>query len=215
MRHPILLQALMAALVLGSAPLQAGEKYPAADFEPQVIYQSSESSAPAGNAAVPVETTPNDSRYPAASFTPRVLFQDPGLIESTGPLVANEYAGSGPAQAAATGGRDITAAHVRPSGTISDSSPPYGLLVFALGLFGLVFWLSTRKEDAADPQDAEPVSLARDTAQSPSAIESSSTGGGEDDEDDDDLHALAEEVEATMASSNRQRANKSKRVRRR
>jgi len=210
MRHPILLQAVMAILLLGSAPLQAEEKYPAAAFEPQVIYQSSESGAPAGNAAVPVETSPNDSRYPAASFTPQVLFQDPELIESTGPLVANESAGSEPAQAATTGGRDITAAHVRPSGTISDSSPPYGILVLALGLFGLVFWLSTRKEDEATPQDAEPVSLAKDTAESPSASESSSVGGG-----DDDLHALAEEVEATMASSNRQRANKSKRVRRR
>ncbi len=173
MRHQFLLQAAMVAMVLGSTQLQAGEDYPAADFEPQVIYQDSE------------------------------------LIESVGPLLNQTTTSSEAATTYQTRGGDLSG-HVKPAGSVTDSTPPYGMLLLALVIIGLPFWLSMREEKEGPQKDSDSESAEADEAVSEGAEDSQ-----EPEEGEEALEVLAEEVEATMASSNRQRANKSKRARRR
>ncbi len=67
-------------LSLLSSPLAfAGEDYPAANFEPKVLFSSDEASSSAASAPVAakaVETVEVDSNYPAANFQPKVTFND-------------------------------------------------------------------------------------------------------------------------------------------
>ena len=69
---------LIVALVLAS-PIAGAKDYPAANFEPTVIYNDSDykhtqsSSVTSSNKA---ETSKADPKYPAANFQPEVLFSD-------------------------------------------------------------------------------------------------------------------------------------------
>jgi len=67
-----------------SSPLAfAGADYPAADFQPKVLYSAEgSSSATAAPATTAVETTQSDSSYPATNFQPKVLFSDNGYVHS-------------------------------------------------------------------------------------------------------------------------------------
>ncbi len=69
---------LIVALVLAS-PIAGAEDYPAANFEPTVIYNDTDykhtqSSAVTDNSKA--ETSKPDAKYPAANFQPEVLFSD-------------------------------------------------------------------------------------------------------------------------------------------
>ena len=77
---------LIAALIIASPIASAGVvKYPAADFEPKVVYADSDykhaESAPATSTKkavkkVVAEISKVDPRYPAANFEPTVVFED-------------------------------------------------------------------------------------------------------------------------------------------
>jgi cobalamin biosynthesis Mg chelatase CobN len=69
---------LIATLVLAS-PIVGAEDYPAANFQPKVIYSDSdykhtESSASTTSSSQKAETSKPDAKYPAANFQPKVLF---------------------------------------------------------------------------------------------------------------------------------------------
>ncbi|MCK9607134.1 MAG: hypothetical protein M0R33_11875 [Methylomonas sp.] len=77
MKKNKLTKAVLAALVFASSSVLADSDYPAADFQPKVLFsdesaQSAPESKPAA-AAVAAEADPN---FPAASFQPKVLFKD-------------------------------------------------------------------------------------------------------------------------------------------
>ncbi|MFN3918875.1 MAG: hypothetical protein ACK4JF_01125 [Methylohalobius sp.] len=198
MYYSILLRAGLLALILGSIQAQADERYPAADFQPKVIYQAQTEALGAGTA------TP-DAKYPAASFTPQVVFQDPELIKTTGPLTqAAELAQAAPTRSAVA----IPAKEARPSpkstGAISDVTPPYGALGLAVAVVALAFWWSIRRE--------KPVNVV-----AAGSNPTEETGDSEQQglEAEEDLEELAVEIEETLATTNRQRAGKTKRTRRR
>ena len=78
---------IFTALLLASPFVTAGTQYPAADFQPKVVYQdkdyqheggSSSSSASLGEKAAA------DANYPAATFQPKVVYQDTGYKHKTG-----------------------------------------------------------------------------------------------------------------------------------
>jgi hypothetical protein len=78
---------LLAGLLLASPIAGAEEKYPAADFQPEVIYQDAEyiGKQQAQPVAKPESAAPStDSKYPAANFQPEVLYQDAEQIEKLG-----------------------------------------------------------------------------------------------------------------------------------
>ena len=94
MKKNNLLQGAIVALLVASPLAAFAGQYPAADFEPKILYQDeSVKSAPATSAkvvpakvapaAAPVAATPApvasaavDSKYPAADFEPKILFKD-------------------------------------------------------------------------------------------------------------------------------------------
>jgi len=82
-----------AALLLASAVANADTQYPAADFQPSVVFQdetyingaqsAAKAAAPVAKASVaPTQAAApasdeSDAKYPAASFQPVVVFSDP------------------------------------------------------------------------------------------------------------------------------------------
>jgi len=203
MRHSIVLRATVLGLILGWGQSQAAEEaYPAANFEPEVIYQAPEA---VSSAESPALTTEAD--YPAAHFEPKVIYQDPELIESVRaqPVQPPPAAESERPRAAAP---KTNAA----GGPVSDVSPPYGMLIFALGIIGLAFWWSGRAKTPKAEESAEggDAGAATDTAEAEAAADDDA-----EDAADEELEELAEEVVASLAHTNRQRANKTRRTRRR
>ena len=87
-------------LLLANAVVSADQKYPAADFQPEVLYQdnayiakNSQSSTvaakPAETKKVDTSSTKNqvvDSKYPAADFQPEVLYQDKNYKKTAAPV---------------------------------------------------------------------------------------------------------------------------------
>jgi len=72
---------LLAIAGIASNPLivsaATDSKYPAADFQPSVIYLDKEA------AAKDQDQTEPDPKYPASSFTPIVVFVDQQLVDQT------------------------------------------------------------------------------------------------------------------------------------
>lgn len=79
MKQNNLTNGLMAAMLLASPMVGAETQYPAADFQPKVIYQDAEQIAKHSEAAQKsgsASASQEDSRYPAANFQPKVLYKD-------------------------------------------------------------------------------------------------------------------------------------------
>jgi hypothetical protein len=66
---------LVAALVLAS-PIVGAEDYPAANFEPTVIYSDIDKTNTTSSSKTKVEKSQPDSQYPAANFKPTVVYHD-------------------------------------------------------------------------------------------------------------------------------------------
>jgi hypothetical protein len=88
-----LTKAVLAALLLASTSVMAESDYPAADFQPKVVYSDSgaSKSEPAAKPAA-AQATESDANYPATSFQPKVVYSD------------NDYKHSSAAPSAAGGG---------------------------------------------------------------------------------------------------------------
>jgi len=114
-KNNLLQGAIVALLVASPFAANAGAQYPAADFEPKVLYQdasvkSTPAAAPVVKAAPAVAApapapvvSADDSKYPAANFEPKVLFKDdsykpsksapvPQYTSSAGAVVMEEAA---------------------------------------------------------------------------------------------------------------------------
>jgi hypothetical protein len=89
-------------LLLASTVAGADQQYPAADFQPEVLYQDSDyiaknspsttttkTPAPASKAtSSAAESNDVDSKYPAANFQPEVLYSDPNYKPSVSAKVS-------------------------------------------------------------------------------------------------------------------------------
>jgi len=134
-----------ALLLLASTAASADQQYPAADFQPEVVYQDSDyiaknspatttakATAPtstlkaSSNAAASKEV---DSKYPAADFQPEVLYHDPNYkpTQSVKATVSKEDVGSKQEESV-----NATAASKEES---SMSTYLIGLIVLALAGF--------------------------------------------------------------------------------
>ena len=96
MKKNNLTRGAFALLLLASTAAGAEQQYPAADFQPEVIYQDSDyiaknspttttTKAPASTSTASGAAASNEanSKYPAANFQPEVLFHDPNYKPAT------------------------------------------------------------------------------------------------------------------------------------
>ena len=109
MKKNNLTRGVFAVLLLASTVVDADQQYPAADFQPEVLYQDSDyiaknspSTAAKAPASAPKATSSAtvsndvDPKYPAANFQPEVLYQDTNYkpTESLKTTVSKEAVGS-------------------------------------------------------------------------------------------------------------------------
>jgi hypothetical protein len=148
-----LMNSLFAGLLLAS-PIVGAEQYPAADFQPKVIYQDEtyqhSKSAAADTTSEPSESesesaTQVDPQYPAANFQPKVLYKDTeykpsqALTETTVPTPADGQASTAASQTTTE----------QAAGGLSEFWP--GLVILALA--GLVYF---KKQSKAKTVERKP-----------------------------------------------------------
>jgi hypothetical protein len=147
----------IALLLLASTAVSADEQYPAADFQPEVLYQDSDyiaknspsastSKATASNAAASKEV---DSKYPAANFEPEVLYHDPNYkpTESAKTTVSKQAVGTESVES-----QSVAPAAVKKEES-SMSSYLIGLVVLALAGF---YFFKTRSTAPAQKKATAP-----------------------------------------------------------
>jgi hypothetical protein len=75
-----LTKAVLAVLVLASSSVMAESDYPAADFQPKVVYSdegvTSSKSEPEAKSVAPAQASESDANYPATNFQPKVVYSD-------------------------------------------------------------------------------------------------------------------------------------------
>lgn len=142
-------------LVCGSA--FAGADYPAADFQPKVVYSdasaatATKSEAPVSKpAAVEVENDPN---FPATNFQPKVVYSDASYKHNAAaPGVASQAKSSGSTVAVESSEAAVVAGEK--AGSESSSSTFIGVML--LGAVGL-FLLFNKKQTAPSAGVADDV----------------------------------------------------------
>ncbi|MEN8261294.1 MAG: hypothetical protein ABFS02_12040 [Pseudomonadota bacterium] len=165
---------LVAALLLASPLAGAEEQYPAADFEPVIVYQDADY---IGKQSQPAAQDVDYSETPAANFEPVVVYQDKDYIEkheqaATTPAPTKQAAattGSASAQRqAATPAPAMTEqAAPAPVATEAKSDEPAGesgglfsgnlpIVVIALAVVGVVVWNSKRGASKVEEVEPEP-----------------------------------------------------------
>lgn len=151
-----LTKGLFTALLLVSSVVSADEKYPAADFQPSVVYQNEEyikngssTQTAVKNAAPAVAATTHaevDSKYPAANFEPKVVYSDDNY----------QHNKSVPARASknnsiSSDSKDSDAVMINPQpeppGAAKDSSATY--LLGLIGLAAAGFFLFRKQSSSA------------------------------------------------------------------
>lgn len=139
-------KSLFTVLLLLSSVAGADQKYPAADFQPTVVYQDSDYIAKSGSSssAASKQTSNSaseavDPKYPAANFQPKVVYNDPGYQHNSVSVSSGTNAqGANSSVSSADAG---SAAKVE-----GDSSSSYlvGLVLFAI----VGFILFNKKSDS-------------------------------------------------------------------
>ena len=156
MKKTNLTKSALAVLLLSSTVVCADQQYPAADFQPEVLYQNSDyiaketpkatpakAAAPVANVAASAEV---DSKYPAADFKPEVLYHDTNYKPSaTSTKVASVKEKTTQSAVAV----ETTTALVAKEESSSMTTYRLGLLV--LGLAG--FFLSKKSKSTATPKN--------------------------------------------------------------
>jgi hypothetical protein len=134
-----LAKGLFAALLVASSVVSADEKYPAADFQPTVVYQSNEikSTQTAAKEAAPVATAPAaahhevDSKYPAADFQPKVLYSDNNYKHDKSVPVAKSYPKSNNTSSASVSSEEVAVE------AVAEKKKEDSSMTYLLGLVGL------------------------------------------------------------------------------
>lgn len=159
-----LTKGLFTALLLVSSVVSADEKYPAADFQPSVVYQdqnyiqNSSSTQTAVKQAAPVviaETNHEvDSKYPAADFQPKVLYSDDKYQHNkTVPVSASKNVST-----SSTKEETSVESTVNSEKKKDDSSVTYLLGLVGLGAVG--FFLFRKQETPVSSAKAKKASVA-------------------------------------------------------
>ena len=135
-----------ALLLLASTAAVADQQYPAADFQPEVLYQDSDyiaKNSPSSGASKASASTPKatsnatasndvDSKYPAANFQPEVVYHDPNYKPSES---AKAKVSKGDVGSNSEAGQSVSATPASTEEKSSLSSYLFGLVAFAVAGF--------------------------------------------------------------------------------
>ncbi|MGH8555910.1 MAG: hypothetical protein ACRESZ_00325 [Methylococcales bacterium] len=136
-------------------PVLAENKYPAAYFEPYIVYRAPEIAGqpPAdsqNNAAAQTAAEPEaEDPYPAAYFQPVILYQDKELIaaRTEQPAAEPEPAPGEKPAASAKKGKSPAAT---PAPASERGGVPVGALFLLVALAGGLYWVIFKKKDASE-----------------------------------------------------------------
>jgi len=149
---------IFTALLLVSSVVSAGVKYPAADFQPKVVYQDSDykhSGAATNSAASFGEKAADDSNYPAATFKPQVLFQDTEYKHNT--KVSNT---PNTAQTASSSSSSAEVAFdTAEAAEEGDLTPIFGVIILAAAVF--LYRKKAAKKTAGNNYPEGPTGVAK------------------------------------------------------
>lgn len=152
-----LTKALFSALLLTSTIVCAEQNYPAADFQPTVVYQDADYIAKSGQseaakpAPVKITTTAatapahhaDDAKYPAANFQPQVIFNDTNYKHSD-PIGSGKGSKSSKVDNVSSSVEEVESAPVPTVAKKKDDSSTY--LFGIIGLAAVGFFLFRGKE---------------------------------------------------------------------
>ncbi len=122
---------IFTALLLVSSVVTAGEKYPAADFQPKVVYQDSDYKHTGSTNASFGEKAKADSNFPAATYKPEVLFHDTEYKHNTKVANVANSAGASSASEVVSSSSDESEA----SSSDETVSPILALVILAVAVF--------------------------------------------------------------------------------
>ena len=147
MKKNNLTKSAFALFLLASTAAVADEKYPAADFQPEVLYQDSDyiaKNSPSSATSKASASTPKaassatasnnvDSKYPAANFQPEVVYHDPNYkpSESAKAKVSTKADISSDSESS----QSVSATPAATEEKSSFSSYLFGLVAFAVAGF--------------------------------------------------------------------------------
>jgi hypothetical protein len=158
-----LAKGLFAALLVASSVVSADEKYPAADFQPTVVYQSNDikstqtatkEAAPAASAPAAAHHAEVDAKYPAADFQPKVLYSDDNYKHDKSVPVAKNLKNNTNSTSASSEEVAVEA--------VAEKKKEDSSMTYLLGLVGLAaagFFLF-RQQATPAPVKAKKVSVA-------------------------------------------------------
>ena len=135
MNKNYLINSLFIGLIAASPLAGAETKYPASDFQPQVVFQdddyikNSKVNTAAADAKPAYSASEADPKYPAANFQPQVVYSDANYKHNTAPVTESKSDDS-VAMAASTGSESTSSTS---KAEAKDSSSTY-----LIGLVGLV-----------------------------------------------------------------------------
>jgi len=140
--------------LLVSSVVSADEKYPAADFQPSIVYQSDEakngsSTKAAVKPAAPVAAevkTEVDSKYPAADFQPKVVYTDDNYKHNKAVPASASKNVSASSTKEETSAESVAATETKKE----DSSVTY--LLGLVGLAAVGFFLFRQQATPATPK---------------------------------------------------------------
>ncbi len=173
MKKNNLTRGAFAVLLLASTVAGADQQYPAADFQPEVLYQDADyiaknspttaTKAPVAKAvkapAAAPESTDNDSKYPAANFQPEVLYNDPNYkkSESVKAAVSKKEVASSSAEKSESQDVSESVSASEASEEVSMSSYLIGLVALALAGF---YFFKRRSGATVQKKSSAPVKTA-------------------------------------------------------
>lgn len=158
MKKNNLTNSLFVALLLSSPLAGAEAKYPAADFQPQVVFQDNDyieknsrsegTSASKQSVANTVESSEVDPKYPAANFQPQVVYSDANY----------KHVASSPATAPIEKD-NVVAESVQAEAAVKkeESAPNYLIVLVGLALVGAFLLKNQFKSGAKKAASIPPV----------------------------------------------------------
>ena len=139
MKTIIIKNSAFAVLLLASSMVGAETQYPAADFQPKVVYTDPDYKPSSQPSTQQAASSATDSQYPAANFQPKVLYSDPNYK----PAPSSTSSASAAQQAAA----EKAVSEGEPA---KEESGSYFIGLIVLAVVGFILFRRGAKEEGKE-----------------------------------------------------------------